>query len=288
MYRLSDLENKLDKAYTGSDYILARCVFHHPDNNPSMVVYESTQSFYCFACRKSGSILFLTQHLKGIPIAPQLARVGGVKRLRSGSGLRPKFKANLDRYCSKANALLVSSRPEHAYLDSRGLGEAIIRYGLGWERGWFIVPIFDSNAHVLGAVARASPEAEQQTGMRFDIPFGQRSMLYIPDWELWNNSDRVYITFGIFDAISVALAGLPAASPTNGKLSFQRQWLDNVIKPVNFIPDRGEENQAYEYAAKMDWRGGVIRLGYEEGEKDPNDVLVRRGGDELRKEILKL
>ena len=288
MYKLSDLEDKLDKVYTGSDYILARCVFHHPDNHPSMVVYESTQSFYCFACRKSGSIQFLSQHIEGIPIEHKQGGVGRTERQRSGSRHRPTFKANLVEYCSKANALLVSSRSSHAYLEQRGMGEAIIRYRLGWERGWFIVPILDSNGLVLGAVARASPEVEQQSGMRFDIPFGQRSMLYIPDWELWNNSDRVYITFGIFDAISVALAGLPAASPTNGKLSFQRQWLDNVIKPVSFIPDRGEENQAYEYAAKMDWRGGVIRLGYEENEKDPNDILVRRGLDRLKKEILKL
>lgn len=42
------------------------CPFH-PDHNPSLVIYHDTDSFFCFGCRKYGTIEFLNNYLeKGV------------------------------------------------------------------------------------------------------------------------------------------------------------------------------------------------------------------------------
>ncbi len=40
--------------------LIGRCPLHHPDNNPSFVLYRATNSFNCFAgCGGGDSITFL-------------------------------------------------------------------------------------------------------------------------------------------------------------------------------------------------------------------------------------
>ena len=121
--------------------------------------------------------------------------------------------------------------------------------------------------------------------MRFDMPFGQRPMLYVPNWKYWDEQPEVYVVFGVFDALSMATAGLAVASPSSGKNSLNVSWLDEVKKPILIIPDAGEEADAHRYAAQLGWRGCVKMIDYENGEKDPNGVLVRRGKEGLLKAI---
>ena len=118
--------------------------------------------------------------------------------------------------------------------------------------------------------------------MRFDMLFGQRPMLYVPVWKYWDEQPEVYVVFGVFDALSVAAAGLAVASPSSGKNSLNVSWLDDVKKPIVIVPDAGEEADAYRYAAQLGWRGRVKMIDYVNGEKDPNNVLVRRGKEGLR------
>ncbi|MEK7178432.1 MAG: hypothetical protein AAB721_02125 [Patescibacteria group bacterium] len=114
------------------------------------------------------------------------------------------------------------------------------------------------------------------------MPRGQGSLCFIPSIELWKESDEIYVVYGIIDAISMVVAGLAACSPTAGKASFDSSWLDEENKSVVIIPDRHESRDAYNLAAKLDWRGHVYIPEYEENEKDLNDILVQRGPEELR------
>ena len=123
--------------------------------------------------------------------------------------------------------------------------------------------------------------------MKFDMPYGQKPVLYVPHFGHWEAQERVFVVFGMFDALSLAVAGLAGSSPSAGKGSLDPKWLDGVSKPVYIIPDRDtpankEAKQAFEYASLLDWRGRVCRLEYNTDEKDVNDILVRRGPEGLR------
>jgi hypothetical protein len=106
--------------------------------------------------------------------------------------------------------------------------------------------------------------------------------MYVPNWELWNETETHYIVFGVLDAISMAVAGLAACSPTAGKGSFDPRWLDRENAVVVVVPDWHEDRDAFELAAHLDWRGRVCPLQYQAGEKDVNDILVKRGPEGLR------
>lgn len=59
------------EAYTGNKLSKFRkkgnvmCPFHGHDNKPSMHLYEDTNSFYCFTCGESGSVIDFVQKIKG-------------------------------------------------------------------------------------------------------------------------------------------------------------------------------------------------------------------------------
>lgn len=110
-------------------------------------------------------------------------------------------------------------------------------------------------------------------------------MLYVPDRDIYNSADRIYLVFGVLDAISLACIGLPGCSPTAGNLHVDTRWFDDVQKPILIIPDKREEKVAYRHAGRLDWRGKVFMLDYEPGEKDVNDILVKRGAERLLKLI---
>jgi hypothetical protein len=106
--------------------------------------------------------------------------------------------------------------------------------------------------------------------------------MYVPSWALWKEAEVHYVVFGVLDAISMVVAGLAATSPTAGKASFDPEWLDNIDGTVVVVPDRGEESNAYDLAAGLDWRGLVHLPKYSADENDPNKILVQRGAKGLR------
>lgn len=108
-------------------------------------------------------------------------------------------------------------------------------------------------------------------------------MLYVPDWKLYTESDKIYLVFGVLDAISLSIAGLAGCSPTAGNQHLDVTWFDDTIKPIILVADKKEEKAMYKHASRMDWRGKVLIPDYRLDEKDCNDILVKRGPDGLRK-----
>ena len=252
----------------------ALCPFHE-EGTPSLALYSD--HYHCFSCGAHGPLDDLPDGLAGS---------GGSFDRAVGSVGGGQTRGDLHERVHEAHhRLLALKQTMGLYPQRRGMLGSIERFGLGYENGFLIVPIKGRSGEVQGLIRRAYPETERKTGKRYMIPAGQRAMMYIPDWKLWDVAEVSYITFGILDAMSLCVAGLAAASPTNGKLSFDPKWLDDVRHRIVVVPDRGEEKDAHDLAAKLDWRGHVSLLNYEENEKDPNDVLVRRGAVGLKEAI---
>ena len=252
----------------------APCPFHE-EGTPSLALYSD--HYHCFGCGAHGPLDDLPDGLAGS---------GGSVDWTLGSVGRSPTRGDLYERVHEAHRRLCSLKPTMGlYLQRRGMLGAIERFGLGYESGFLVVPIKGRGGEVQGLIRRAYPETERKTGKRYMIPAGQRAMMYVPDWGLWDTSEVSYITFGILDAMSLAVAGLAVASPTNGKLSFDPRWVDDVRHRIMVVPDKGEEKDAHDLAAKLDWRGHVSLLNYEAGEKDPADILVRRGSVGLKEAI---
>jgi hypothetical protein len=130
---------------------------------------------------------------------------------------------------------------------------------------------------VEGLVLRAGPVIQKATGERFVQPTGQKAMMYVPEWGRLLASQRagkaLFITFGLFDAISVSKVGFAAATTTGGKEHFDPKWLDFWRGKVVIVPDHGEHDAASSLASHLGWRGRILNLKYPEGTKDPNGFL---------------
>jgi hypothetical protein len=267
----------LTEAQPFGHYHMGLCPYHN-DHNPSLLV--SDKRYYCYSCGEKGSLRKLYEDLT--------LGVGNVRhvteRKSRGSSIFPSDLLELDDFCFEAHNRLTGNSTYHKYLRDRNIDDCIKRFKLGYWDGWYTIPAYNNTHDVVGAVGRAGPVLEQHTKQRFTQPYGQRGFLYIPDWDLWENSDKVFVTFGPIDAISLAKLGFGAASPTSGKESTRGEWFDSIRKPIYAVPDLGERDTAFDLACKLGWRGEVYIPNYPEGTKDINEYLVH-SEEELKNEL---
>src|SRR3990167_7896713 len=230
------------------------CCPFHQERTPSLALYSD--HYHCFSCGAHGPLDDLPDGLAGSggSVGRALGSVGG-----------GQTRGDLHERVHEAHQrLLALKQTMGLYLQRRGMLGSIEKFGLGYENGFLVVPIKGRSGEVQGLIRRAYPETERKTGKRYMIPAGQKAMMYVPDWELWDAAEIGYITFGILDAMSLAFSKLGAISPTNGKLSFDPKWVDDVRHKIVIVPDRGEERDAHDLAARLDWRGSVSLLNYED------------------------
>ena len=131
--------------------LAGRCPFHD-DQNPSLVVYPETRSFYCFGCGASGDVIDFVRRFDGLGFRAALERLNDGASPDSGTthdrlpnrGQAPKQPRTLsldDRMILTAasavyNDLLWRTPPALAYLEGRGIGEVVIRRcHLGYSDG---------------------------------------------------------------------------------------------------------------------------------------------------------
>jgi hypothetical protein len=159
-----------------------------------------------------------------------------------------------------------------SYLEQRGISlRAAARYRIGWYDGWVTIPVCDRDGNVLNVNFRAGPNVQSDT--RFWQWPGVAPKLFVPDWNLVDKAEVLYVVFGLFDALTLTVLGYPACTSTVGKDSFKGDWMDQWRVPIRIIPDLGEEGTANKLASKLDWRGEVLRLPYPDGCADVNDYI---------------
>lgn len=265
---IDDIKAVIPSALVYEHYLMARCLFHD-DRHPSMLI--STTRYSCKSCGASGSLKQLMKHIN--PSDPRLYEP--VER-REAIGAFPPY-SNLSAVKERllqAHDRLVETERLNLYLKSRCLDDLTLKYELGWWENWYTIPVRDRNYSIIGGVARASSIVEERFG-RFDIPIGQPPLLYVPDWTLWESAPHVFITYGMFDALSVAKLGFAVGTPTSGKDSMNPEWLSSVRKPIYIIPDRGEEQTAKNLITKLGFRGRILLLPYTDDYDDPNSFLCK-------------
>jgi hypothetical protein len=110
--------------------------------------------------------------------------------------------------------------------------------------------------------------------------------LYVPNWKRVEQSDTVYVPFGILDAWAFEAVGLAAATGITGKnISIKAiAPLKNKYKII--VPDYNEEKAAYKLANELTSMVEVLRLPYEYETKDPDDFRKYLTNEEFKKLVL--
>lgn len=266
---------KLDGAKRYANYVHSLCPFHQ-DKHPSFFVYPD--KYFCKSCGAHGKTSTLVNKLSSLP-----DRI--VIHERSTHSNNPfsrwLLRSGLFEVIRVSNGNL-SRRGSH-YLDQRGVSVGYQHtLSLGILDGYITFPIYNNWKELVGAVARVGEN--NTASSKYYLPAGQNpKLLYVPSWDMIKQSTEVFVTFGIIDAISLHIMGFASASTTTGQ-SVNPSAFDHIRKRIIIIPDKYEEASANKLAAKLGWRGSVLRLPFPYKCKDVNDFYIK-DKDALKNEI---
>ena len=148
-----ELKNRCDIGYIVAQYVnlknagknkICKCPFHS-DKTPSMVVYENTQSFYCFGCGVGGDVITFIKNIEHLEYAEAvefLAKKVGLKVYedtidRKNSIMRKKI-LEINKVVAKfyfSNLSSVDSEKVREYLNKRKISPQYIKkFGLGFAK----------------------------------------------------------------------------------------------------------------------------------------------------------
>jgi hypothetical protein len=256
-------------------YLVSCCPFHS-ESRPSFFVYEDT--YRCASCGEWGKTENLLHRIDKTRVKYKDHETHFVNPF--SRWLRNK---TLSEVCKSAWETINYHPSIAGYIYNRGVEERYRKaLGIGYLDDWYTIPIYSNTQRLVGCVARANPET--QTGSKYTQPHGQSpNLLYAPNWRLYDRADVVYVTYGIFDAITLAINGVMALSSISGKLTNPIGLVD-IRKKIVIIPDLGEEREAHILASKLGWRGHVAHIIYPEKCKDLSDIWMK--DQDLFKEML--
>lgn len=262
-----------------SGYFMSICPFHD-DSKPSLMVHED--GYHCKACGAKGNLRKLERKV-----------AFGFRPSNTVSAVLPRWKSwereygDLDGIVEYAHDNLLRNKKYRKYYETRKCEKFIDAGRLGYINGWAVIPVFGRDGRVADCVVRA---VSGKGGSRYVVApapgNGMESLrpLYVPNWKRVIASDLVYVVYGIFDAISLELCGLPVVTGITGKSLCPDQLIE-MRKKFVIVPDHNEEGDAHKLANLIGWRGRVKELQFPDGAKDPDDVRRQYGNEYLRNAI---
>lgn len=262
-----ELKEVLDNCKDYGHYLAAICPWHN-DTKPSLFIYEDT--YKCVACGTWGHTSELLKRLDKTRVK--------YKQEDEHESVNPFSiwlrTQTLYDVCKSAWNTINTCPSIGYYLYNRGIPENVRKScGLGYKDDWYTIPLFSRTQKLVGCVARANPETRGKS--KYTQPHGQNpNLLYAPNWRLYDRAKVVFLTYGIFDAITLAINGVMAFSSISGKLTNPIGLVD-IRKRIVIIPDLGEEKEANILASRLGWRGEVTHIKYPEFCKDLNDIWMK-------------
>ena len=268
------LMEKMD-GHEYSNYFTALCPFHS-DHSPSLFVYDDGL-FRCAACGKKGNLKFLERKVSHGFVSSNRDTV---------SRILPQWRkweeqwGDLEGIAEHAHQSLKRFPKFQGYYKRRKCEDFIEQGFLGYIGGWAVIPIFDGNREIVDIVCRAVKGKGDTRYVVKPSEIAQRP-LYVPNWAIVDESDKIFVVYGIFDAIALALIGLPVVTGITGK-SLNVDQLRPLGKKFYIIPDKGEETDAHKLANSMGWRAKAIDFVYPYPCKDLDEVRVTHGENYLK------
>jgi hypothetical protein len=283
-----DIKDRVGEFSAYSTYFATWCPFEE-HKSMALFVYadedkpEDKRWFRCISCGKVGNHQYLWKVLTGNTVAV-------IPSAKKTQKFLPHWKRWEERYGSienlvqKAHDNVTIFPNTHAwYLKKRELMPVYKLAKLGYIEEWLIFPIFDPQGKIVDVIARDTKGRSKYIvrSNEEDTP-----LLYVPSWSRVVDSKHIYITYGLIDALSLEMCGLPCITGSTGK-SLSNKRLIQLNKKWTIIPDLGEDDAARNLAKGLGNFTHILRLPYRElGCKDPDEIRMRFGVDYLRNLIL--
>jgi hypothetical protein len=265
------IEQKIGEYKEYGKYVAILCPFHN-DEHESCFIYKEG-FFYCAACGAKGDFYKLDRQLSGVMLPTKVKRqaVSFTPPTIPTADEDQDHATKLETWAYTAHRNLARYEEELGwYLRNRGVDDRIQPQCLGWVNGWYTVPAYDKDHRFQAVVCRADSHIQEAKGIRFWLPPNQPQVLYVPDWGLVLNNAYLFVTYGIFDALTLAHLRFPVATGMSGK-HINPDLFEKFRCRIIVLPDRGEEDEALELANNLGWRGKVKHLVYPDNCKDCND-----------------
>ena len=248
----------------------------HDDHTPSFFVYEDGK-WFC----KSNSC-----HARGNSLEQLERRLGGhsVKISNAKPQVLPRWREWEQKYGDLTSIAKYAHQsckryPQFMwYFKERKIDQFFDLGFFGYIDQWALFPVFDAKHKIQNVVVRHTTKKD----VRYAIKHIEDSqpLLYVPNWRRVQESDTIYVPFGVVDAWAFEACDLAAVTGVTGK-SLSAELLKSLGKYVILVPDESEEKEAHRIANTLGWRARVKRIAYPEGEKDPDDLRRHLGNDYL-------
>ncbi|MBT9673138.1 toprim domain-containing protein [Gemmiger formicilis] len=245
----------------------------HQDAHPSMGYNEKNQTVHCFACGATYDVFDLVGQEENLTDFPSKMKAVN-RRYGGGEVIRVTAKpAQAFPYKERAG------RPD-PYFTGRGLSDEIVqRFGLVVENGYAVLPVFAEG--VCRSVCRRAIDPAVEP--RYQNSRGAM--------QLWNSAamehaagKALFVTEGIFDALSLEELGFPAVAlcgaANTGKLVQKIDEYVPVAWPERVIlagdADAAGQGMNEKLREQLTARGiACAVLALPDGCKDVNEALVQ-------------
>lgn len=245
----------------------------HRDAHPSMGYNEKNQTVHCFACGATYDVFDLVGQEENLTDFP--SKMKAVNR-RYGGGEVIRVTAKLTQTFPYKEG---GGRPD-PYFTGRGLSdETVRRFGLVVENGYAVLPVFAEG--VCRSVCRRAIDPAVEP--RYQNSRGAM--------QLWNGAameraagEALFVTEGIFDALSLEELGFPAVAlcgaANTGKLVQKIDEYVPVAWPEKMIlagdSDAAGQGMNEKLREQLTARGiACAVLALPDGCKDVNEALVQ-------------
>lgn len=262
------LQEKLEgRLYNG--YFACLCQFHD-DHTPSMFVYEDTGTYSCKSCGAHGSLERLNRHLGGRSVKVATGKPQVLPQWRKWE----ERYGDLEGIAKHAHESCKRYPQWRFYFKERQIDQFFELGYFGYIDGWALFPVFDAQHKIQNIVVRHTKRKD----VRYAIKHieDNQPLLYSPNWKRVQESDTVFVPFGLIDSWAFEAIGLGSVTGITGK-SLSADLLRTLGKRIILVPDAGEEREARMLANKLGWKASVRQLKYIEDEKDPDQVRKVHG-----------
>lgn len=287
LYDLLDTDLELKR--NGKVY-KAVCPFHS-EKTPSFTYYPESDSFHCFGCKKSGTVIDYVMEKENIKEPYEAVGLIADKHDLVLKGFDKEAierkKETVKKNRSQAAENYKRVKEIEKYLVDRGFDKNTVqKYGIGYSisQNAVTIPFLDTYGNVVGNTLRNLDEDKPKyVNAQEDEVFKKNELLYGLDKARKHIKEKVFIVEGYFDVMALSQMGYGESVAFCGSYltDGQAHLLSKYIQPytkIYLIPDSdktGIENVSKNVRAirsKMKNPIGVIEL--PEGIKDANDVLI--------------
>jgi len=300
------------------------CCPFHEEEHPSLVVYPSTRSFFCFGCRASGDVIDFLRRKEKVGFRRALEMLGeaapqAVSTSDDQSGPAPSEspltvddRLILAAACDLYHEALIRNERALRYLESRGVGmPVVIQCRLGYSDGQALKPFLRRHRFSLRRAAEMGllrKDGNEALAGRVVIPelrggqcawmvgraLNERRLKYlglslpkpILGYERVRGHRRAFVTEGAFDYLTGVSWNLPVCALLGTHVRTGRFGFLERVPEVVLVFDNDDEGQraAHDLAASLGQRAHVVEL--PGGVKDLAELGARPGGRETFLQLL--